>query len=327
MAKPMRTILFLLLVLTFVGCGTGDTTGSDGGTSTNPCIANPESCMGTCTGQCAPDAPGWPAVFFQVWSGPAGSTPPNCPTDTPHPGHGYLDTPPDSVSCSACSCGPSQGGCFQPSQMTANNTACPADAPGVQHVIFDPPTVWDGTCTAKNPVPSADSLTVSLAQLAPNSQCGASGVTVTDVQGGKTIAVACSSPSNVPDGKCPGGTVCAYDKMPGFLLCIAEFSGDVACPEGWPNKRLYYDDHYLCKCSCGDPVGETCSTTITAYEDGACTKPLGSAAVSAGKPAACVDVPPGSAFGSKSATPPAYIAGTCAPKLEKNHPWTLCCMP
>lgn len=317
MSNQMRTRLFVLLALAAGGCGTG---------TPNPCDVNPESCMGTCTGQCAPDAPGWPAVFFQVWSGPAGSTPPACPADTPYPGHGYLDTPPDSVSCSACSCGPSQGGCFQPPQMTANNAACPADAPGVQHASFDPPIVWDGTCTAKDPVSSAGSLTVLPAQLAPDSQCGVSGVTATDVQGGKTIALTCSSPSNVPDGKCPNGKVCAYGKVDGFLLCITEFSGDVACPVEWPDKHLYYDEGDLCVCSCGAPVGESCTTEVTVYGDNACTKPLGSTAVSEDKPA-CVDVPPGSAFGSKSATPPVFHAGTCAPKLEKSHPRTLCCLP
>lgn len=327
MSKPMRSTAVLSLILASVGCGTGGTgsAGSTGGT--NPCIEHPESCMGTCVGQCAPDAPGWPAVFFQVWSGPAGSTPPACPAETPYPAHGYLDTPPESVSCSECKCGSSQGACFLPITMTANDAACPASGSGAQHTAYDAPFAWDGTCAAENPVSSAASLTVSPSELGDRSECPVSGVAVIDVQGGKTIALACKSPWNVPDGKCPDGRVCAFPSVDGFRQCIVEFSGDVACPADWPDKHLYYDEDALCHCSCGDPVGESCSTTVTVYADGACKTPLGSTEVSASKPAACIDVPPGSVFGSKSAKPPTYIAGTCAPKLEKSHPWTLCCIP
>lgn len=326
----MRTIpsLFLLLALSSAGCGPGGTTGTGGSTSTDPCIVDPASCMGTCAGQCEPEPLGFAALFMYLWSGPVGSTPPECPAETPRPSLGYLDTPPDSVSCSPCSCGPSQGSCFLPSSMTANSAACPASGPGVQHTPFDAPTVWDGTCTAQDAVPSADSLTVSPTEFGGGaSECGTSGGESMDVQGGKLRSLTCTSLSLKPDGKCPSGETCTFPSVEGFSVCIANFIADVPCPPGWPVKHLNYDESELCNCSCGDPVGESCSTTVTVYQDSACTKPLGSASVSASKPAACLDVAAGSALGSKSATPPSYTAGTCAPTLTKNHPWTLCCLP
>lgn len=323
MPKPMRSIIMVSLTLALASCGPSGPTSTGGAGGTNPCVAHPESCMGTCVGQCAPDAPGWPAVFFQLWSGPAGSTPPPCPEETPYPAHGYLDSPPDSVSCSECKCGSSQGVCGLPGTMTASDAACPATG----STSFDAPSVWDGTCTAQNAVSSADSLTISPPRLGLYSKCAASATKVLGVQGGGTIALACKSPDSVPDGKCPDGRVCAFPKVEGFRQCIVNFDGDAACPTDWPEKHLYYDEATLCSCTCGDPMGEGCSTTITVYQDGKCKVPLGSTTVSVDLPPACIDVAPGSALGSKSATPATYSAGTCAPTLTKSPPWTLCCLP
>src|SRR5271154_5763727 len=73
-----------------------------------------------------------------------------------------------------------------------------------------------------------------------------------------------------------------------------------------------------CICACGSPIGDSCSATVTVYEDGACSQPLGSVMVSSDQPQACVNVPPGSAFRSKSATPPVYNSGTCTPSAGES---------
>ena len=122
---------------------------------------------------------------------------------------------------------------------------------------------------------------------------------------------------------------CSFPKFDGFLTCIASTNeAPGACPEGWPTKHNIFLDNQACGCECGSPVGESCSTTVTVYGDGACSNPLGSVLVSSDQPKACVNVPAGSALKSKSATPPTYKAGTCTPKTTPmSGPLTYCCLP
>lgn len=327
MRTTILILLALFLALPVAACGSGGTGGAGGDTSSNPCIVNPESCMGTCLGQCAAEPFGFADYMLMLWSGPQGVTPPSCPAEAPVPSLGYLDTPPDFVECSPCTCGPSEGACFPPTKMKANSAACPANGAGVMHTPLDTPTVWDGTCISQSPAPSADSLTVSPASLSTNATCSRWGGELTGVQGGKTRSLTCTTFSHtLPDGKCPEGQSCAFGNVEGFSVCIVDFFADVACPPGWPVKHLNYDETELCHCSCSDPVGESCTSTVTVYEDDDCTQPLGSTPVSAGKPAACINLGSGSALRSASATPPIYTAGTCTPTLKKSHPWTLCCL-
>lgn len=333
MNEVMRTarllLPFLLLAPSYAACGgggAGGAGGTGGETSSNQCIVDPESCMGTCAGQCAPVPHGFAQFMMYLWSGPAGSTPPACPEEAPNDSPGFLDAPPDSVTCSQCLCAQSEGGCYPPYIMKANSAACPGTGPGVSHTPFDAAIIWDGTCTSQDAVSSADSVTVSPPDLDGHSECPAGGTKPTDIQGGGTISRICSSFSPEPDGKCPNDQICAYRKVDGFSVCVPNFNEDVPCPPGWPVKHLHYDESELCNCSCGKPVGEMCNTTVTVYEDGACTKPLGSTVVTAGKPSACIDLPPGSALGSKTATALTYTAGTCTPKVTKNKLWTLCCL-
>jgi hypothetical protein len=122
--------------------------------------------------------------------------------------------------------------------------------------------------------------------------------------------------------------ICTYPKTAGFLTCIVTLSKtDVECPAGWPAKHLVWENDLACGCTCGAPTGDSCSATVTVYEDGACSKPLGSVMVSSNQSKGCVDVAAGSAFGSKSSTPPVYTAGTCAPSPTQTHPQTFCCLP
>jgi hypothetical protein len=147
--------------------------------------------------------------------------------------------------------------------------------------------------------------------------------------GGKTIALTCtalqSALNDVP-GTCPStDEVCAFPNLPGFSVCT-EIGGDVACPEGWPTKHLFFSIDYACGCSCGAATGESCSANVTVYADGACSNALGSVIATSDQAAACLDIDAGAALGSKSALV-TYQPGTCPPMLTPPQPTTVCCLP
>lgn len=308
------------LVSVFVFCGWL-------GCGSDPCAANPSSCADaaddTCEGACGT---GGNAIYwsFWLWSGPPDATPPACPTQS-DPRLGYLDTPPTFVDCPTCTCGPSKGTCSEPSTIVASAGACPGTGTGSP---FDAPNGWDGACTAMNQVSSAGSLSVTPAP--PDTDfshgCSPSYGYPLQTSGGKTRALMCR-PYRPTMGTCSGANeVCTYAKVDGFNVCIFGDSSK-PCPVGWTNQHAYYDDLDECSCSCGSPAGATCSATVEVFSDDACVTSLGSVLVSSDKPAACVNVPAGSPLGSKSATPPVYTAGTCAPTLTKSVSVTLCCLP
>lgn len=319
----MRRYL-LLFMMAFPGCGTSD-----------PCAADPMRCSdaggdagpsgpGSCTGVCVAPAPsGWYATSL-LWIGEEGAAAPACPSFMPAPFDGFADTPPNVV-CPTCDCAPSSAACLLPHQMFANAGVCPGDGSSSQS--FDAPLGWNGACNVMDPVSSASSLTVSPPAVPGTNYCQAvvSGPTIIE---GTTPARVCQSPTNsVAPGSCGDQTmVCAFPPAEEYLTCIVR-PGDNDCPEGWPTKHIVYEDASACGCVCGDPIGDSCSATITVYEDSACTKPLGSVSVSSDQPAGCVDVAPGSAFGSKSSTLPIYKAGICTPKTYQIAPDTFCCLP
>jgi hypothetical protein len=301
--------------------------------STSPCDSNPNgpSCLGTCTGQCAPDAPGLAWFMVYLWSAPDGTPPPDCPGATSGGGGllGYLDTPPDVTSCSpSCECSPSSGACFQPSTVAANGVSCPPSGSGA---TFTLPDAWSGACATNSAAPSARSVSVAQPGLSTSDNgvfgCQPSQTTKPTFAGGKTRAMRCTTLNLHPEGECPLAThnLCAWANVDGFSVCLLN-QGDIACPSAWPVKHLYFDDEQACQCNCGPATGDSCSTTVTLFEDGACTNPIGAASVSSDQPAACVDVATGSKLGSVSAAPPTYHAGMCAPQTTKSPVTTLCCL-
>lgn len=320
-SKPMRP-LSLLLVLASAGCGTPD-----------PCAKDPTLCRdagqdsgsgpGTCTGVCAPPVPtGWFATSL-LWVGAKGDMAPACPAVMPVPYPGFADTPP-TADCPACLCTPSSASCLLPSQLLANGGACPGGSSAQQ---FNVPVGWDGTCNSMSPVSSASSLTVTPLP-PPVSACTPSVAGPISLDGAAP-SLSCESPNHVAPGSCGDqNMVCVWPNSPSFLTCIVMVSQDSSeCPAGWPTKHLVWENDYACGCACSQPSGDSCSATVTVYEDGACSQSLGSVMVSSDKPKGCVDVTPGSAFGSKSSTPPVYTAGTCAPSSTPTYPQTFCCLP
>jgi hypothetical protein len=67
--------------------------------------------------------------------------------------------------------------------------------------------------------------------------------------------------------------------------------------------------------------------TIQLYQDGLCNTPLAaSISIDATGPV-CIDVPPGSALGSKSATTAFYQPGSCKPSGGAPDATVFCCQP
>ena len=307
----MRLLLPLFaLLVAFSACGTSTPT------------TTPDAGQGSCTGVCLPPAPpGWYAISL-LWIGAPNATPAACPGVLPAAHPGFADAPP-TVSCPPCSCSPSQGGCDLPDQLFANASACPGGA-GSQS--FNAPLGWDGTCDAMGAISSAASLTVMPASR-PDSAC--SPVTTGPVSiHGTTAAQTCDGTVHVAPGTCGDQSmVCGFPKTDGLLTCIAQL-GDQQCPDGWPIRHLVFLNDQACGCRCQNPVGDSCSATVTVYADGACSQPLGSVMVSSNQMNACVDVAAGSPFKSKSSTPPVYMAGTCASSaVDFGAHQTYCCAP
>jgi hypothetical protein len=122
-------------------------------------------------------------------------------------------------------------------------------------------------------------------------------------------------------------------------MCIYH-DDDVDCPiqfSPYVEKHVFYqhfeDTRSCTPCACSSPSGSTCSSTASVYTDGACSTLAYSTTLTAAGPA-CQDLPAGSPLGSKSATPPAYSPGTCAPgggeptgAATPITAATLCCLP
>ena len=315
--------LSVLLACVLGGCG---------GTA-GPCSSDPAACLdggsdagSTCEGQCAPALDIAPDVVL-LWSGPQGTAPPDCPAGLV-PFTGYLDTPPTTVDCAPCFCGPSEGSCKGPAAAYANTAPCPAEEPGAMTTPFDLPTDWDGTCVpgAASGIDSSIPLHAQLVSEPTECEPSFGSGMLTDVEGA-TRAEVCIG-AVLPEGMCAGaGEMCLPPQAERFSTCVWLPPGVSACPAGWTGKHPYYDDRYACTCGCDAPVGESCTTTVTVYEDGACATPLGSAMVSLDFTEQCVDLAAGSTIGSTSATPLVYQSGTCAPILTKSAVNTLCCLP
>jgi hypothetical protein len=117
---------------------------------------------------------------------------------------------------------------------------------------------------------------------------------------------------------------------PEFKQCIS-IVGDPAawkCPSSYTEKSVFYsgDAPECAPCTCAAPTGSTCTGSIELYQDGSCSTPLGaSISIDATGPV-CVDVPPGSAVGSKSATKAFYQPGSCKPSGGTPEGKIFCCI-
>ncbi|MDC3955846.1 hypothetical protein [Polyangium jinanense] len=328
------------------GEGGGDA-GTDGGEEED---AGPSSsnCDFSCDGECVPLHPGDSSYPVLVWIGPNDGSGPPCPNNAPVEQFVWftdLVIPPKK--CGPCSCGPSDGTCSLPETITAHAAPCtpPEDTAAT---ATNPPDAWDGTCAADNTIaaglscgpetPCVQSVTVG--PLAKQDI----GCTVIDATGATTAAPPSPSWGRVARvcegsafGKCEPDEHCAPKPPADFRQCVY-LSGVHACPpdkytEAFVVYEGFADKRTCTACTCGAPEGTSCHADISIFADAACTvSPLIVSAWSEGT--TCHDVASkGRALGAKTAAPPVYQRGSCAPaggEVEGDvalaGPRTLCCV-
>jgi hypothetical protein len=152
--------------------------------------------------------------------------------------------------------------------------------------------------------------------------CDASTGKLLGWKGGDTIGLLCSV--QILDGMCPNtAEACGPPNVSGFEVCATQTTG-IPCPASMPVQHVFFWSGVACDCGCGPSSGDSCSETLTAYSDAACSKPVGSGTVTTADSMTCFDVTAGP-LGSQKATF-AYTPGMCQPTVTKVTPQTLCCL-
>jgi hypothetical protein len=355
-------------------CGTGSLDlGYDCGPSepwANDCARCPQNCAGfdggvdteagtpseTCDGRCIPAAmaPFVGPVLF--WTGPSpdpASTILTCPEKAPLKGWWYADLEASPITCGACSCEPSAGSCTLPETLTANSAVCPGADSMAAHFSFDPPAGWTGACTAMDALqagklcdglPCVESLTIeplkvthgvcatveaAPAQPPPEPMWG-------------TASILCQGAPFTGAGCNVSGTVCALEAAPGFSHCVYQ-AGVVGCTldfAPYTEQHLVYKDkidtRHCTACSCTPSEGDACTASVSIFKDDACAVPLPFTVPLDALGPKCFDLPKGIGLGSKSASSPVYVPGTCQPgggepagsiDADPATALTLCCIP
>ncbi|MFS8071133.1 MAG: hypothetical protein ACMG6S_32595 [Byssovorax sp.] len=299
----------------------------------------------TCAGPCVPlSLPEWSEAIL-LWYGPAAEAP-ACPIWAPVAASDYHAglTPAPEMTCGACSCDPPAGSCALPPWITADSQPlCSGNS-----TTFDAPAGWTGACTAANAIPAGKLCngvpcvqSLSIAPLTMNeSGCSPSVAPppskTPEPATWSTAALVCVGK---PSGLCADpGEACAPvvpDPLPGFLVCIIR-DGDRTCPEGWPDKHVFFDhvndDRTCSPCACSTPSGSSCAGSISVFKDSDCSVPLPLTLPLDATGPSCSSIPAGSALGSKAAGPVTYTPGTCQPTggealgaTTPAEPSTFCC--
>lgn len=307
-------------------------------------------------GTCVPKIPeGWmgPATLHHGWDIEI----PACPEDSIMM-EGYGEPPPPT--CFECGCSTPKSVCGLSPEWTISSRGCDDFNAGVKW-DFSPSPDWDGTCNGEKALPEGK-------------LCGTEGFCAKSIsiappkveQIDKSCAPFVKEPEEMPVPKLhnnalsggpdvPIGRVCidkqAADlptcgvnsenvcvEIPLNMACVAR-EGDHACPEGWPQKNLYYqniDDQRVCsECSCGPVEGASCTRKYQIFTDGMCTPSAEYAALTYEDSTLpkCFLINPGMSVGSKAVELVENVLGACAPsggqpigdvKLEK--PFTVCCV-
>lgn len=291
-----------------------------------------ELCNGVCV---APASHEWLGPDL-VWMGDEAAAP-TCPTSAPindFTAHGYLEGP---MPCNTCTCGPTSGSCVRPAKLTAAAASCADDGPGVAHTSFDPPVNWTSGCTNASAIPAG--------QLCGGVSCVQS-VTIAPAT---SEQIGCLPSPSTPDSPppwnrfaracyakpllgCSAVTICAPTPPgPEFQQCFYRL-GDPAkikCPATYSNKSVFYKPFAptCAPCACDTPTQAPCVGTLDIFQDGSCNTPLGPSITIDSTGSVCVDVPPGSALGSKKASTAFYQPGSCEPSGGAPEGTVFCCMP
>ncbi len=303
---------------------------------------------GLCDGVCAPlpsAGTDWSTQPFVVWHGLTEVLPEldnRCPSTTPVTSGLWYSAPIQTFDCPSCSCAPSTGVCMLPGTVTVSaSPACPIDA-GDAGVPFDPPSAWDGGCTTKDAIANVEcdggACSATVGPMIPVDECVPKQVVIPkDVTWG-FAAYTCTGRT---EGSCADpGEVCT-PRPPatpdGFAICVNRAGDDsnIMCPTGYPARIVVYlaaDDSRDCApCGCEPPQGSSCSSLVSLYTDDACSVQVGSVTATSSS-LMCVNIPAGSALGSKEADPPVYTPRSCQPNgggeigaVKPNDPYTFCC--
>jgi hypothetical protein len=250
--------------------------------------------------------------------------------------------------CEPCACGVPSGACALPATLTASAGSCGGADASAPETPFDPPSGWDGGCTTSDSIPAdapcdggpcVQSLTIA-APVVVETGCA---VMQHDVEQGpvrwRSYARACAQ---AVETECDDNQkLCVPVAPPGFATCVYQ-KGDNDCPTGtvspYTEKHVFYEgveDTRACTaCSCGPPSGSVCSAELFVYGDSACATVPSYAETVTSAGAECLDLAPGAALGSKSASAPTYTPGACQPSggaptggITAVVPSTFCCIP
>jgi hypothetical protein len=346
MTKPAAFLAFLILV---VSCADGENNdGCDGRldlySCENPDVdhlnskGEPDPChkddvVEQCPGQCVPIPPaGWDTLPMLVWMGQ--ELAPDCPVDRAGTlaFEGFMDLA-DSRECPSCTCDPPAGECELPDFITANDAPLCSGGP-IGDIL---PVMWDGQCKDLTPPVLAESVTIGPLTMTETG-CKPSGPPPPrdGAASGKTNVRACRGVAFSP---ClDPGLLCvptAQPPPPGFSQCIFQ-PGEHACPPTYPEQRIVFDNvddqRHCSECTCADPEGSTCSSTVSVFADTGCNQ-LTAASPASPEGDRCMDLGPGTTIQGIEATAPTYEAGTCEPvggklvgEVELVGLATLCCM-
>jgi len=325
-------------------CDGGLDTRLDGGTSL------------LCPGACVPRAP-------ETWTGPdffyegPRVFEPECPEPAPLTTFEGV-TGPEALplTCGACACDPPEGTCSVPAVWTLGSGPC-SELGGLVKTNFDPPTNWDGTCSADDAIPAGkmcsgqpcvQSITVSEPVI--EEKCTSRTLDPwPDIpkfyedspMSDETTGKSCGLPTDTVWPACAENPIkaCLPNPGPDFSICIHK-EGDEACPDSWPVRILYYDevdDQRTCApCGCDKPTDAMCSYRLTLGSDSACSVVTFENVIGTGMPngVGCADLGIGIALGSKAAEIVEFSKGSCTPTggvpigdLILDKPTTFCCLP
>lgn len=286
---------------------------------------------------------GW-SGYQSLYVGPPSGAPTSCPTKfpSPIPYVGNATPTADPATCTACTCAPPAGEkCDLPDTLTVSATLCPAANPMFPQVLSVPPD-WDGSCNSGDVAPGG--------LMNCNGNCNRS----VKAEGAVVVGGSCQTNGGAPTvppvvwalqgtacgdaaqgGGCDAGQACQPSPAAPFQpgLCIFR-SGDQDCPGApFTDKHVFYegtDDTRGCTaCSCGGPMGATCSANITVYADGGCS--MGGVTFATG---ACGLLSGNPAVASWTAQLLPINAGTCPASggeptgdFVPSQPSTFCCIP
>lgn len=301
----------------FGGDGAGGGAGGAAGTAPAGCSAG---------FQCVPQAPPqWGYAFLALAPFSAGQpTGPSCP-DGADP-QAFFTEPAGAGTCTACSCGPLQGGACSVPLVCGYNSTCAS---------FQDFTQNDGDCQMKSGSPTLSCLLGGPTVTAAGT-CAASGGAPAPMDPWKKRADFCPAKGA---SACGAGSECVPLGSDVYAASVCVYlPGDHACPSDWPTRTVIFQKHLderkcsPCTCTQGTV---TCLAEYEFYDDGICS--------GSGKKVAttsCTDV-----SGhindfwlgwSYKRTKSPVLGGTCAPSGgaasgeiggDPNSAITVCCRP